>query len=64
MVFFYNFLTDLDECSSPESNDCDQICNNFPGTYNCSCIPGYIRKGFSKCEGVLLYIKHSSIFLR
>lgn len=32
--------TDVNECNS---KPCDQICTNLPGTYSCSCRPGYVK---------------------
>ncbi|XP_062158389.1 putative wall-associated receptor kinase-like 16 [Alnus glutinosa] len=38
--------TDIDECKNPEScNNVTQICNNFPGGFNCSCLKGYEDDG-------------------
>ncbi|XP_014677474.1 PREDICTED: transmembrane cell adhesion receptor mua-3-like [Priapulus caudatus] len=35
---------DVDECSDPLLNDCheDAVCRNLPGTFRCTCKPGYI----------------------
>ena len=33
-------FSDINECDESNGN-CNQICNNLPGTYNCSCYPGY-----------------------
>lgn len=32
---------DIDECSSPTTNDCEQICTNIPGLYTCACESGH-----------------------
>ncbi|XP_059160482.1 uncharacterized protein LOC131944017 [Physella acuta] len=32
---------DLNECSSPTTNNCPQLCNNFVGGYSCACFHGY-----------------------
>ena len=34
-------ISDVDECSI-EENNCQQLCNNLPGTYNCSCYTGFM----------------------
>lgn len=36
------YLKDFDECSV--YGICDQICTNTPGSYDCSCVSGYIKK--------------------
>ncbi|KAL1819112.1 hypothetical protein ACET3Z_013981 [Daucus carota] len=33
--------TDIDECTQNRTDNCEQICNNNPGNYTCSCWPGY-----------------------
>ena len=46
------FLTDIDECASSESNECDTNaeCSNTEGSYTCSCRVGYTGDGKS-CSG-------------
>ena len=46
------FLTDIDECASPETNECDTNaeCSNTEGSYTCSCRVGYTGDGKS-CAG-------------
>ena len=34
-------FADIDECSSPSTNFCNQGCNNTPGDYLCFCRKGY-----------------------
>ena len=34
------FITDVDECKENKHN-CDQICVNVPGRYECRCEMGY-----------------------
>ncbi|KAH9307579.1 hypothetical protein KI387_035490, partial [Taxus chinensis] len=46
--------TDVDECSHTDLNLCAKpskggICQNSPGSYNCSCVKGYKGDGF-QCE--------------
>ena len=40
-------MADIDECADPDSNDCDDhaICTNTPGSFNCSCVKGYLGDG-------------------
>ena len=46
------FRIDIDECSSPETNDCDvnAKCENTGGSYECSCVEGYQGDG-KNCIG-------------
>lgn len=37
-----NFSTDIDECLEDGHHICDQNCVNTPGSYICTCMPGYI----------------------
>jgi hypothetical protein len=40
------YVSDIDECKNPEScNNVTQICSNFPGGFNCSCLKGYEDDG-------------------
>lgn len=47
LYYIYFFLcdscTDLDECNSPELNDCHPLgkCTNVFGTFQCACPDGY-----------------------
>ena len=52
------FFPDIDECQE-NSNLCVQnhICTNLPGTYNCSCQPGYQGDGKSNGKGCTLIPK-------
>ena len=45
---FINLLSsDIDECASPETNQCDvnAECINIPGFYVCRCLTGYQGNG-------------------
>ncbi|KFQ57192.1 Low-density lipoprotein receptor-related protein 2, partial [Nestor notabilis] len=33
---------DIDECTEQGEEACSQTCLNTPGSYNCSCLPGYL----------------------
>ena len=44
-------LSDINECSYSRGG-CAQLCNNFPGGYNCSCLQGYALQSDKKsCQG-------------
>ena len=46
--------SDIDECSlyNP-THDCDQICSNTDGGFNCSCVEGYLLTIDNRsCEGM------------
>ncbi|KAH0637915.1 hypothetical protein KY289_037830 [Solanum tuberosum] len=36
---------DIDECADPNTNSCEQICTNTPGSYDCSCPEGLSGDG-------------------
>ncbi|KAL8526633.1 hypothetical protein ACS0TY_015728 [Phlomoides rotata] len=45
--------TDIDECSDPNLNNCEKICINTVGSYNCRCPKGQFgdgRKGGKGCN--------------
>ena len=46
------YCTDIDECLA-ETDLCEQMCINTPGSYDCSCDDGYTEDGFN-CTGMLL----------
>ena len=45
-------LIDVDECASPDTNDChiDASCNNTEGSYTCRCLDGFEGDG-KACTG-------------
>jgi len=45
----YLFLTDVDECNG--TNPCQQGCNNLPGSFQCTCLPGFQPINSTHCEG-------------
>lgn len=56
MAFY--LCTDINECESSELNNCDDICINMNGFYQCSCVEGFnlVADGFnSSCEGNVYY---------
>ena len=50
---FYFFYSDMDECLSPETNNChqDADCHNMDGSFNCTCRGGYSGNG-TACQGI------------
>ena len=51
-------VTDIDECSRPDTNQCDSnaLCNNTDGSYICSCPSGYQGDG-RNCIGKDLFLR-------
>ena len=48
-----SFNPDIDECSI-SNGGCDQVCNNFPGYYQCNCLKNYTLNADKKtCKGIL-----------
>ncbi|KAL8526631.1 hypothetical protein ACS0TY_015725 [Phlomoides rotata] len=43
--------TDIDECSDPSINNCDNICINIPGSFNCTCPKGFSGDGLKNGKG-------------
>ena len=51
-------LTDIDECSSADLNECDGTCININGSYICSCPSGYyVDLDGHTCVGMLEYME-------
>ena len=47
---------DIDECAA-DNGPCQQVCTNTPGSYQCSCFPGYFHNNTNKtCEGEIYKI--------
>ena len=47
------FILDIDECADGNNGGCEQDCNNEIGTYNCSCLIGYLLDEDEKgCSGM------------
>ncbi|KAH0632777.1 hypothetical protein KY284_035563 [Solanum tuberosum] len=44
---------DIDECADPNTNSCEQICTNTPGSYNCSCPEGFSGDGRKNGRGCI-----------
>ena len=50
--FCFIFVSDIDECSEdPESCHENANCANTPGSFVCSCLPGYEGDGIDSCTG-------------
>ena len=50
-VHFTWLATDIDECTA-NTDGCGQICVNYAGGYNCSCIAGYaLGQDLKTCLG-------------
>ena len=59
-ITFACFTSDVDECSNV--NDCQQECENVPGSYNCSCYEGFALSSDGKgCNGWLLLLSADNI---
>ena len=50
---WYNI--DIDECANNNGN-CEQICRNTPGSFQCLCSTGFTLYNKAFCSGVLLHI--------
>ena len=53
-----HLLSDIRECEV-NNGDCDQICTDFPGGYNCSCRSGFETDGPS-CTGMVKVSRENS----
>ncbi|XP_062552414.1 fibrillin-1-like isoform X2 [Armigeres subalbatus] len=43
---------DIDECQSPNGNNCQQTCINTLGSYTCDCYSGYEKNDLGQCIDV------------
>jgi len=43
-------VADIDECAA-NNETCDHLCTNTPGSFYCSCFPGYEKYGETHCAG-------------
>lgn len=61
-ILFFSFLVpDIDEC---RYGYCQQLCANVPGSYSCSCNPGFILNPDSRtCQGKHIH-KHRATALQ
>ena len=54
-------ITDINECDDASSN-CDQICNNTIGGFECECYPGYsFNDTTSSCQQSKTFVKEKHI---
>ena len=64
-VFYFSFLfspSDVDECSSNNTNSCQFACINTLGSYRCECPVGYhLGADGKKCQGIYLTVRMESI---
>ena len=46
------FSLELGKCQNNESNNCEQVCVNVPGSFLCECRDGYkLNSDGKSCEG-------------
>lgn len=49
---FMFILPEIDECEEPQTNNCEQICVNVPGSFFCDCHDGYkLSANKHNCKG-------------
>lgn len=61
LLFFSFLVPDIDEC---RYGYCQQLCANVPGSYSCSCNPGFILNPDSRtCQGKHIH-KHRATALQ
>ena len=63
-----NFLAlDVDECLTPSTNPCNQICTNTDGDFECSCMSGFQLESKFTCVGeyyMYMYIyNYNTLFI-
>lgn len=59
--YFFVLLSDINECRYSRGG-CDQLCNNFPGGYNCSCLQGYTLQSDKKsCQGTYTSVEYPAL---
>ena len=51
---YFLLILDVDECQANVDNcDSNAQCNNFNGSFNCTCLQGYMGNGV-QCSGRLI----------
>ena len=61
VIDLLNFVSDNDECAQ-NTHTCSLtsgVCKNTPGSFRCSCKPGFIGDGHN-CEGLSICYRHLS----
>ena len=61
---YISFFSDVDECASPTSSKCSQMCHNTPGSYRCMCMHGYHLDDDNKtclCEYTPLLLRANNL---
>ena len=54
-ILYVIFIVDIDECAQGISN-CEQVCTNSDGAFNCSCFSGFVLHTNShSCSGEELH---------
>ena len=49
-------FVDIDECKSGDNN-CSQLCDNVPGSFECRCKAGYsLQDDGTTCEGMYAFM--------
>ena len=56
------FLADYDECVD-KNGGCEQICNNIPGSFQCSCLAGFTLVNEAFCSGINNFKVFYSLFM-
>jgi len=58
------FISDNDECKL-KTHDCEQLCNNIEGSYQCTCLAGFtLNTDQRNCTGnsfLVLDVKYTSL---
>lgn len=49
-----NFCVDINECEDPNLNDCERICVNTQGGYDCLCPKGFHGNGKKGDQGCIV----------
>ena len=60
--FFFLVNIDIDECLSPDANNChqDANCHNTDGSFNCTCKRGFSGNG-TECQGMVKGLTDNSM---
>ena len=52
MLSVFLHFPDIDECQNNSSNNCEQLCVNFPASFFCDCRGGYdLNADGRSCDG-------------